>query len=212
MQEVFSFFNPLDDAVMQFMHNANLVMGGVLTPLTKIITFLGEGGIAYFLTAIILALFKKTRKVGVCIFGAVCLGALITNIILKDLICRPRPFIESEVYNEYWALVGCPKEDGFSFPSGHATSVMAFATALFLTVDKKYSWLGFVGVLLMAFSRVYLMAHFITDQIAGILIGGVSGIIAYLITLAIFKFLTAKRDNKFFGALLDFDVVESFKK
>lgn len=212
MQDFFNLFYPLDNAVMEFMHNANLVMGGFLTPLTKLITFLGEGGIAYFLTAIILALFKKTRKVGVCIFGAVCLGALVTNIILKDLICRPRPFMESEVYNGYWALVGSPKEDGFSFPSGHATSVTAFATALFLTVDKKYSWLAFVGVIVMAFSRVYLMAHYITDQIVGILIGGAAGLIAYLITLAIFKFLTDKQDNKFFGALLNFDIVESFKK
>ncbi|MCP6571144.1 hypothetical protein NL494_28655, partial [Klebsiella pneumoniae] len=64
----------------------------MLTPLAKFITLIGEKGLVLFALAFIFMLFSKTRKLGVCLFGAVCCGALITNIILKDLIARPRPF------------------------------------------------------------------------------------------------------------------------
>lgn len=63
--------------------------GAVLTPLMKVITFLGEKGIIFFLLALIFMCFSSERDTGVCVFGAVCCGALITNIILKDSIARP---------------------------------------------------------------------------------------------------------------------------
>ena len=52
---------------------------------------LGEKGIIFFLLALIFMCFSSERDTGVCVFGAVCCGALITNIILKDSIARPRP-------------------------------------------------------------------------------------------------------------------------
>ena len=46
--------------------------GGVLTPLMRVITFLGEKGWPFFLLALIFMLTASRRDLGVCIFGAVC--------------------------------------------------------------------------------------------------------------------------------------------
>ena len=212
MDAFFDFLYPFDNAILNFMNTLNMSAGAFFTPLAKLFTFLGEGGILYFLTAFILAFFKRTRKIAVCIFGSVCCGALVTNVILKDAVARLRPFEASSTFNEFWVMVGSPFEDGFSFPPGHATSVMAFSTALFLTCNKKWSFVGFIGVIIMAFSRVYLMAHYPSDVIMGIIVGGVSGLIAYAITILIFKFLYKHYENKVCKFLIDFDVIKIFKK
>ena len=86
------FFSGYDNAILSLMHSLANSLGAVLTPLMKVITFLGEKGIIFFLLALIFMCFSSERDTGVCVFGAVCCGALITNFILKDWIARPRPF------------------------------------------------------------------------------------------------------------------------
>ena len=65
-------FAGYDRMILSLLHS---VANGFFTFLFKLITLLGEKGILFFLAAIILMCFPKTRKLGVCIFGAVCCGA-----------------------------------------------------------------------------------------------------------------------------------------
>ena len=130
-------FAGYDSAILGFMNTLATAAGGFLTPLMKLITFLGEKGIIMFLLAIGFMCFSRTRRIGVCMFGAVCCGALITNIILKDMVARPRPFEYMAVYKQYWDLIGSPAESGYSFPSGHVTAATAGMTALCFTRGKK---------------------------------------------------------------------------
>lgn len=113
-----TFFAGYDNAILSLMNKLAGAAGGFLTPLMKVISFLGEKGIIMFLLALGLMCFSRTRKIGVCIFGAVCCGALITNIILKDLVARPRPFEYMAQYKNFWEAVGSPAEDGFPSPPG----------------------------------------------------------------------------------------------
>ena len=78
------FFLGYDSAILSALHSLAESAGTVLTPLMKLITLLGEKGLIFFILAVVFACFARTRDLGVCIFGAVCCGALITNIILKD--------------------------------------------------------------------------------------------------------------------------------
>ena len=182
--------------------------GGILTPVMRAISFLGEKGWPFFLLAFLFILFASTRDLGVCIFGAVCCGALISNIILKDLIARIRPFLSGNIeYELWWMAAGSVAEDGFSFPSGHVTACAAGMTAITLMRGKKWIGPSVVVVLLMMFSRTYLMAHYPSDVVAAMIIGVLSGVIAWVITQLIFRFLKRmRRKVPFFGKILDFDI------
>lgn len=204
-------FSAFDSGIFQAMHNLADSAGSFFTPVFKAITLLGEKGLIFFIAAAIMMLFAKTRKLGICMFGAVACGALITNIVLKDVIARPRPFEDNAVFAGFWEFVGSPEEDGYSFPSGHMTAITAAMTAMFILCNKKWSWVGFVGVLLMGVSRVYLIAHYTTDVIAGIVVGAISGVIAWAITKLIYFFLLKYQNKKFCDFILKWDIVSAIK-
>lgn len=202
-----SFFAGYDHFFLKLLHGVAEKLGVVLTPLMKAITFLGEKGILFFLLALIFLLMADRRDQGLCIFGAVCCGALITNIILKDAVARPRPFMSSAEYEAWWGFIGAPLEDDFSFPSGHVTACAAGMTALSLVKGKKWIVPSVVVVLLMGISRNYLMAHYPSDVLFAAIIGVFSGFVAWFITQFIFNFLRRRRRAvPLFATILDFDV------
>ena len=135
-------FYSFDRAVFIAMHNLAICAGDFFTSLFKIITFLGKGGWAFILTAIILVLFKKTRKAGITTLFALACGAILTNVVLKNLVGRIRPYLASEEYKVFWEFVSGALESEYSFPSGHATASMATMTAMFLFFNKKWSALS----------------------------------------------------------------------
>ena len=201
-----SFFAGYDHFFLMILHGLEHVLGFALTPLMKLVTLLGEKGILFFLIALIFMLCADRRDLGVCIFGAVCCGALITNIILKDNVARLRPFEASSEYALWWFNVGSPAEDGFSFPSGHVTACAAGMTAITLMRGKKWLVPSIIVVLVMGISRNYLMAHYPSDVLFAAIIGVASGFIAWFITQLIFRFLRRNRRKPVFAAILNFDI------
>lgn len=207
-----SFFYKFDHCLLEAMSKLAQMCGEWLTPLMKIITFCGEKGILMFFLALVFVLFRKTRRNGVCIFGAVSCGALIANIILKDNVARLRPFLSGAAdYAKWWSAIGSPAESGFSFPSGHVTAAAAGITAFFIfSKNKRISWLSYLYVVFTALSRIYLMAHYPSDVLAALLIGIFSAFIAFGITHLIFALLERYRNIKPFAFILDFDIRELF--
>ena len=205
-------FGGMDASVFAFMHGLAESAGSLFTFLASFFTLLYEKGIVAILLGLVLILFKKTRPIGICMIGAVGLGAIITNLTLKELVERTRPYLANETFRGYWEYLKVAGDAEFSFPSGHATASMAAATALFLTGKKKWSWVGFPVAILVAASRVYLIMHYTSDVLAGMLVGLFSGAVAYGITVLLYRIAEKYRDKGFFRFALNFDLPELFKK
>ena len=201
-----SFFAGYDHFFLNILHVLADKLGVVLTPLMRVISFLGEKGILFFLLALIFMLMADRRDLGVCIFGAVCCGALITNILLKDAVGRLRPFEAVAEYQEWWRAAGAVAEDDWSFPSGHVTACAAGMTAICLMRGKRWILPSVLVIFIMGVSRNYLMAHYPSDVLFAAIIGVFSGFVAWIITQAIFRFLKRRRSNPIFATILDFDI------
>ena len=136
------------------------------------VTALGNGGAVWLLAAGGLLCTKKYRKQGVLLLGGLAAGALVGNVVLKNLVARPRPcWLDSSVQ----LLI--PNPTDYSFPSGHTLSSVIGATVLAKT-DRRFGYAAIPLAALIAFSRLYLYVHFPSDVLAaavlGVLIGKVS--------------------------------------
>ena len=138
------------------------------TRIVEKITYLGGPRIAAILS-IIVSLYMFIRhnfKAGIWSASTLVIGNLI-NVLAKNLIQRPRP-------SDKLVAIG-----GYSFPSGHT-----FGTALFIffvvflivpqikavTLRRILTFLGFLWILIIALTRVYLHVHYPTDTIASVLL------------------------------------------
>lgn len=137
-----------------------------------IVTKLGDNGMIWLALIAGLIIYKPTRR-----FGFLCLIALITeffinDFVLKNIIARPRPFIAHNLD----ILIKAPS--GYSMPSGHSASSFVVASMFYLHKQK-----GRVFVLilagLIAYSRVYLHVHFLSDVLVGAALGFVVAWIIY---------------------------------
>ena len=86
-----TFFAGYDSAILSSLAKLADAAGSFLTPVLKFITLLGEKGLMMFIIALVCMCFARTRKLGVCIFGAVCCGALITIELLYNIYVRILP-------------------------------------------------------------------------------------------------------------------------
>ena len=151
----------------------------VLSPLANLLALLGKGGIALILMGLVLLCIPKTRRCGAAVLLALAIGALCTNVILKPLVARPRPYAdETSVVYQWWQEAGGATESDASFPSGHSTAATAAMAALFFLGPRKKYWPCLLFALAMALSRLYLVVHYPTDVLAGVLIGLGAGYLA----------------------------------
>lgn len=145
-----------------------------LDPVMIFFTTIGEYGICWIVLSIVLAVIPRTRKCGFTIMGAMAMSFLFGNILLKNLIARPRP---CAVDTSVTLLVPFPSE--YSFPSGHSASGFSAAVTIFAYYHKE----GIAALLvagIIAFSRMYLFVHYPTDILGGILLGTLDACLAFL--------------------------------
>lgn len=143
------------------------VMASVRTPagdaVARVLNFIGGGWFGIFLVpfgvAGLLALLR--RPWAATFFLTVSLADVIVVQTLKWAFGRGRP--EDMLVTS----------DAGSFPSGHVANAAAVAVALAVIAARWWvSVLGALYVLAMLLSRAYLSVHWLTDTIAGALIGG----------------------------------------
>lgn len=158
----------------------------------KEITSLGDHGIFWILTGVILLCFRKTRIMGLCVILSLAAGFLVGNTFLKNVIARERPcWIDSSVP----LLIHNPRD--YSFPSGHTLAFFEGAVSIWL-YNRKWGTAALILAALIGFSRMYLFVHFPTDVLGGLILGV---LIAFLVHSIVEKGRISKKNICFPGNL-----------
>ncbi len=152
------------------------------------ISMLGEGPFSAILLLLLLGM-RKLRNWWYFIAAACCniLSAFLTQGV-KYLVKAPRPL--QYFNNAPWihALPEWPHLYNHSFPSGHTCAGFAlFSFLAFLLPPRHKSW-GiplFIVALLIAYSRIYLAAHFFLD----VYVGSILGTCFTIMLLAIMRYI-----------------------
>ncbi len=201
-------FKGFDLAVFQIFGQ---MQSDVLTVLSKILTSFGsELFIAMFaVMGLVLCFFKRTRKVGLAIVFSVIIGTLLTNVIIKPMVGRVRPYNTLQDNAAFWSWyinAGMLSESDFCFPSGHTTGATEIAVALMLChikskrkPAKALFWIFPLIALLTGASRIYLMVHYPSDVIAAFIIGTAAGVSGFVIASLLCRRLT--RNDRYMALL-----------
>jgi undecaprenyl-diphosphatase len=140
-------------------------------------TRMGDGWLWYSLGALLLAFGGPRGYLAFAAAGAAAIFGIFVFKALKKLSRRPRP---CQLQPHCWANVLPP--DQFSFPSGH--TMTAFSIALVVS----YFYPGLEGPLYflamsIGVSRIVLGMHFLSDVLAGAVLGSALGL-ASIVTFA----------------------------
>lgn len=155
-----------------FRENINIYIQSFGNPfldfLFRAVTNAGDEPAYIFLASLIFWCYKK--KTGIQTMYVILFSAL-TAIFAKNLFGMPRP-------HEYIQKI---PENGFGFPSGHATVSSGFWGYLGGSIKKReIILLAVVAIVAVSLSRIYLGVHYAGDVIGGIFLG-------FMIVLIFFK-------------------------
>lgn len=152
-----------------------------LDPIMKFFSFIGDYGLFWIILAAVLLISPKTRRGGIDTLICLAFAAALCNLVFKNLVARPRPFLEIEELE----LIIAPLLS-YSFPSGHACSSFAAATALTLAFRHRGAW-AFLPAALITFSRIYVGIHYPTDILCGAIFGVLISLFTYELSRRIIR-------------------------
>ncbi|GAA2044148.1 hypothetical protein GCM10009819_33810 [Agromyces tropicus] len=153
-EEIFTLRGPIGDL---FAYGMNALGGGVL-------------GVFVVPIAIAVILLAVRRPWAALYFISASIASALVVQLLKNLFGRARP--EDMIV----------MSDFGSFPSGHVANAATIAVTLGIIVPRAWVWFwGVVYTILMAISRTYLGAHWITDTIGGALVGAGAALLVWTV-------------------------------
>ena len=112
---------------------------------------------------------RRGRRAGLASTAAAVVSTYVSQKVLKPIFRRNRPWFTREA-----AKVVGGKTPDHSFPSGHSAASFAAATALSMAYPEARPLL-YLTASAIALSRIHLGHHFLSDVLAGSLIGSAIG-------------------------------------
>lgn len=145
------------------------------------VTWFGQGwvlGAAALVVALVASRWGRPELVraGLVAVPALIVSGLASRVI-KILVARPRPSALDGALSDWWPSLSAAYN---SFPSGHATSAFTLA-AVFAIAAPTGRWWLYALAGLIAFSRVGVDAHFVSDVVGGGLLGWATGRLAMMV-------------------------------
>jgi membrane-associated phospholipid phosphatase len=142
-----------------------------LEKLMKALGKAGNNGAVWVVLCLVIFVFTDSNGEAWFICALLAPIAIALNYLVKLVVRRPRPVLEGLP-----PLGGAPSS--LSFPSAHATSSFAVATAM--TRVDPLGALAFLLAFALALGRPYLGMHYPSDVLAGALLGVALGLIVPL--------------------------------
>ena len=177
----------MDIEILLLLQNLRNSLEGVLNEFFALITNIGVDYYIILIPLIIYWAFDK--KKGLFIYLSYGLS-LIFNAILKSTFCIYRPWIRDSRVKPLESVVS--GATGFSFPSGHSTSVSStYSATIKQYKNKKTTIFCIVMIALTMFSRLFVGVHTPQDVLVGLL----TGIVATFIISFVSNYLD-KNPNK----------------
>ena len=159
----------IDSSILQFLYG---IRDDTLISAFLFLSPIGETATMLAVTLIVapvLFFWFRERAMGTGLLITMAASTAFTYI-LKHVVVRARPDIMYQAY----------AETGFSFPSGHSSAAAAFFGFFIFVAWKKMApgplrvviiSAAVLYVLTMGFGRLYLGVHYLSDVVAGFLIG-----------------------------------------
>lgn len=161
----------IDNCIIDFIHNYFQIPS--LNEPMAFITRISDYGFIWMILICVLIVSKKYRKIGFIVAFSFLLARIEVHVI-KELVKRPRPFVELTYLKPYIS-----KPTSYSFPSSHAISSFATIGVLVNMINNKYIKIILIfTAFLVSFSRLYLLVHYPSDLLAGMILGLISSKIA----------------------------------
>lgn len=132
--------------------------------------------ISILLLSIILAIIRKTRRIGITLLLCIVIGTLASGYFKGYVIDNPRPDLEF-LGSKFPYAIG---QDTFvigtngSFPSGHTTRAAIVAFVIGYALSEKFPrgrYLIWLFPVLESISRVYVLEHYPMDVFGGTVFG-----------------------------------------
>ena len=150
-------------AEVEIIKRLQLIRTEILDKIIGGITHIGDE--MFFIIVAVIVFWCVDKRFGYRLINVYLLGCVAIEGT-KALVARPRPYTYEGVVS-----VG-EKTSGFSFPSGHSHSIANLSTQFSIKYKKAFVIaIGAVLSLLVAFSRLYLGQHFLSDVIVGLSMG-----------------------------------------
>lgn len=184
---VFEFISSADAGILLFIQEH--LRNAVLDPVMCFFSLIGNAGIFWILTALLLIITSRYRRTGFLMLLCLAMGFVVCNLTLKNTIQRIRPFIAVEGLEHLMGNLA--DADSWSFPSGHTCSSFAAAYALTRGLGKKGA-LFYVPAAMISFSRLYIGVHYPSDVLAGAATGTVVAIFVH----GVFNRLILERNKR----------------
>lgn len=175
------------ESLLDWERNAFLWINGTHTPFLDAL-FWPFSGILVWCPLLLVPLYFLWRRpknwipalISLALISVFCFT--VSEFLFKPFFTRFRPTTHPAFMDVVTLLREYTAGGLYGFISGHTTSAFGFAIlSLLLVKNKVYTIIILVWAFLMAYSRVYLGAHFITDVVGGMIVGILLGLFTYFL-------------------------------
>ena len=177
-----STFGNLDVSVALAVHKLYDMAGGFFTPFFEVISFFGKGGICLIFSFTGACVFQENSPLRHRNVHRPCDRRSDHKLLPED---RYRAAAPVWIRTAYFISCGCwsvrMSRATRASPSGHTTAAFASMVPLFILGNKRWSWTALLFAFTMGIARIYLVVHYTSDVIGGLIVGTFAGIIAVIV-------------------------------